>query len=205
VTTQAATKIHEMDANHAAQTQEITLEDGAYLEYLPDPVIPFRHSRFHTRTRIRVAPTATLLWAEILMGGRQYYRGGELFEFDLYSAAVSAETLQGKELFAEKFVIEPRRDSVTQRAVMGEFCVFANVLLFTPRDHADALYPKLLPAWTPEEGLAAGASRMPNDAGLVYRVLGMETDPVRAKVREVWSLVRSQVTGFEVPPEFPWR
>ncbi len=61
VTTQAATKIHEMDANHATQAQEITLDEGAYLEYLPEAVIPFARSRFLTRTRIRIAPTATLL------------------------------------------------------------------------------------------------------------------------------------------------
>ena len=40
ITTQAATKIHEMDANHASQTQEIVLEDGAYLEYLARPDHP---------------------------------------------------------------------------------------------------------------------------------------------------------------------
>ena len=46
---------------------------------------------------------------------------------------------------------------------------------------------------------------MPNDAGLIYRVVGKESSTVRAKVSEVWSLVRLQVTGFAVPPEFPWR
>jgi len=44
-----------------------------------------------------------------------------------------------------------------------------------------------------------------NDAGLIYKVLGKESSTVRTKVREFWSLVRPQVTGFPVPPEFPWR
>jgi urease accessory protein len=35
VTTQSATKIQEMDANFAAQTQDIALGENAYLEYLP--------------------------------------------------------------------------------------------------------------------------------------------------------------------------
>jgi len=56
-----------------------------------------------------------------------------------------------------------------------------------------------------EEQVAAGASRMPNDAGLVYRALRMESGPVREKVREFWSLLRPQVAGFEVPPVFPWQ
>src|SRR5215469_2105705 len=46
ITTQAATKIHSMDAGHAAQSQRLDLSENAYLELLPGPVIPHRHSRF---------------------------------------------------------------------------------------------------------------------------------------------------------------
>ena len=52
VTTQSATKIHTMDANYALQTQSFTLGDGAYLEFLPDPLIPHRQARFASDTRI---------------------------------------------------------------------------------------------------------------------------------------------------------
>ena len=117
---------------------------------------------------------------------------------------MTAERPDGKQLFAEKFVIEPKRSPVTQAGVMGEFCVSANVLLFTPKEHADVIVSQVAAIWDSEERLAAGVSRMPNEAGLVYRVLGMESSPVREKVREFWSLVRSQVAGFEVPPDFPW-
>lgn len=50
ITTQASTKIHEMDANYVGQTQDIILEDGAYLEYLPESIIPFAiHAFTHSR------------------------------------------------------------------------------------------------------------------------------------------------------------
>ncbi len=205
ITTQAATKIHEMDANYAAQTQDITLEEGAYLEYLPEAIIPFRHSRFHGRTRIRIAPTATLLYSEILMGGRLFYREGEKFEFDLFSSTVSAERPDGAQLFAEKFLIEPERSAVSRPGVLGEFNIFGNVILLTPREHAAAIHSRVAAVWNREEQWAAGASRLPNDAGLIYKVIGNESRTVRGKVRDFWSLVRPQVTGFSVPPEFPWR
>lgn len=53
--------------------------------------------------------------------------------------------------------------------------------------------------------MGAGASRLPNDAGLIYSVIAKESSAVRAKVRDSWSLVRRQVTGFAVPSEFLWR
>jgi urease accessory protein len=36
-------------------------------------------------------------------------------------------------------------------------------------------------------------------------VLGRETAPVKAKVREFWSVVREEVTGSHLPPPFLWR
>jgi hypothetical protein len=43
--------------------------------------------------------------------------------------------------------------------------------------------------------LGGGASRLPNDAGLICKVVGMETAPGRARVRQFWSVVRPEVAG----------
>ncbi|AMV40063.1 urease accessory protein UreD [Planctomyces sp. SH-PL62] len=205
VTTQAATKIHEMDANHALQTQELTLDEGSYLEYIPEAAIPFAHSRFLTRTKVRIAPSATLLYAETLMGGRKYYRDGERYRFDLFSSTVAAERPTGESLFVEKFRVEPARSPVFRPGVMDDFDVFGNVLLLTPPAIADAVAARAVSAWNKAEGWAAGVGRLPNGAGLVYKVVGKETSLVRARIREFWSIVRPEVAGRPVPPEFAWR
>jgi urease accessory protein len=205
VTTQSATKIQRMDANYATQEQQIVLGDNAYLEYLPDPLIPHKHTRFVTRTRIAIAPTATLLYAEIIMGGRKYYCDGELYEYDLFSATVQAERPEGAQLFTEKLMIEPRRNPVRRAGVMGGYDVLGNVVLLTPRQHAERIFEHVPAEVNMEEHWAAGASRLPNDAGLVYKIVAKETAAVRARVRAFWSLVRQEVAGARVPPEFPWR
>lgn len=205
VTTQAATKIHSMDANYAAQTQSIVLGENAYMEYLPDPVIPHAHARFVTATHIRVHSTATLLYSEIIMGGRKHHGEGELFQYDVYSSTVRAQRTDGAELFTEKFVIEPHVRNVRQVGVMGMYDVFANVLLLAPRHHTDKIFSQVSAVVNLEEQWAAGASRLPNDAGLTFKVLGQESEPVRAKVRDFWSIVRKTVTGATVRSEFLWR
>lgn len=204
ITTQAATKIHEMDANFASQTQEIVLAAGSYLEYLPHPVIPHKHARFVSRTRISIDPSATLLYSEILMPGRKYYGSGEVFAYDLFSSSIRAERPDGKALFAEKFIIEPQVFDVGNVAVMGRFDVFANVLLLTPKSHAERVFEQVEPVIDVTRGWAAGLSRLPGEAGLIYKVLGLESQLVRAKVREFWSLVRPEVKGARVPREFLW-
>ena len=202
VTTQSATKIHAMDANFAAQTQRLALAGRAYLELLPGPTIPHRHSRFITHSTATVAEDATLLSAELLLPGRKHHGAGELFEFDLYSSALTASRPDGTPLCAEKLLAEPWRHPVRRTGVMGRFDVFANVTLITPRRHADHILETVIPEIS--ETCAAGASRLPNDAGLVYKVLGMETEPVKAKVRAFWACVRQQVLGAPIPPARPW-
>lgn len=205
ITSQAATKIHEMDSNFAAQTQRIVLAENAYLEYLPGMIIPHRHSRFITQTHISIAPSATLLYAEILMPGRKYYKNGECFVYDLFSSSVHAERPDGQELIVEKFVIEPEKQVTRQVGIMGEYDVLGNVLLLTPEIHANRIFEAVPATFNREQQWAGGASKLPNNAGLNYKVVGMESQVVRAKIREFWGLVRREITGAKLPSEFLWQ
>ena len=204
VTTQSATKIHQMDANFAAASQRLSLAENAYLELLPGPVIPHRHSRFITWTNATVADGATLLYAEILQPGRKHHGRGEVFEYDLYSSALTADRPDGAPLFTEKLVAEPWRHPVRQAGVMGKFDVFANVTLITPERHAARIFDQVVPCGDFAADCIAGASRLPNDAGLVYKVLGMQTEPVKAMVRTFWQLVRQEVAGAPIPAPRTW-
>ena len=205
VTTQAATRIHEMDANFATQVQTITLGEGAYLEYVPHPIIPFKNSRFLQTTSICIDATATLIYSDILMSGRKYYGAGEAFAYDVFSSTVRAERPDGSSLFTEKFVVEPRRGGgVSRLGAMGPFHVFGNVIVLTPKQHADRLFELAEAGCDEAAELAFGASRLPYDAGLVFKVLGMESAPVSAHVRRIWSCVRQEVAGARLPENFLW-
>ena len=205
VTTQAATKIHAMDANFATQSQEIALGEGAYLEYLPDVVIPFRHARFLSRTRIRVDPTAALLYAEVVLPGRTHHAGGEAVAYDVFSSTVRAERPDGAELFTDTFVIEPGAADVRQVGIMSGFDVFANALFLAPAAVAGRVFAEVPAVVDEANGWAAAASRLPGGAGLIYRVLGAGSEPVRHRVREFWSLVRREVAGASLSSTLRWR
>jgi urease accessory protein len=205
VTTQSATKVHSMEANCAVQTQSIALADGAYLEFLPEPLIPHRRARFLSDTRISIAPTATLLYGEIVQPGRKHHHPDECFGATLLSLALGAERPDGRALFTEKLVIDPARRALRQTGVMGSFDVFANLVLLTPNDVADRIHARVGAEVDEGNGLAFGACRLPNDAGLIFKVLGRETAPVKAKAREFWAIVREEVTGTALPPPFFWR
>jgi urease accessory protein len=205
VTTQSATKVHSMDANFAQQTQAFTLDERAYLEFLPDPLIPHRQARFASDTRIVIHPTASMICSEIVQPGRKHHHPDECFGATLLSLSTSAARPGGQLLFSEKLVIEPLRNPMRQSGVMDCFDVFGNVILCTPADVADRVHARLTADVDLEEGIAFGACRLPNDAGLVFKVLGRETAQVRACVRAFWEVARHEITGAAIPPPFFWR
>jgi urease accessory protein len=205
VTTQSATKVHSMDANCAVQTQVITLADGAYLEYLPEPLIPHRGARYLSDTRITIAPTATMIYGEIVQSGRKHHRPDEVFGASLLSLAVEAARPGGDVLFSEKLLIDPARRPVRQTGVMGPFDVLGNVVLLTPKEVADRVHARIAADLDLAGEVAFGACHLPNDAGLIFKALGRETAQVKAKVREFWAVAREEAVGAGLQPEFFWR
>ena len=205
VTSQSATKIHSMDANYAIQTQSITLADGAYLEFIPEPLIPHRRARYLSDTRISVAPTATAFIAEIVQPGRKHHHPDETFGATLLSLAIEAARPDGRVLFNEKLVVEPLCRPVQRTGVMGTFDVLANVVLLTPVENAERIHARVGADVDLVNGVAFGACRLPNDAGLIFKALGHTTAQVRAQVREFLVVTREEVTGTAPPPPFFWR
>ena len=205
VTTQSATKIHSMDANYALQTQSFTLDDGAYLEFLPDPLIPHRNARYASDTRITLAASASLLYSEIVQPGRKHHHPDECFGATVLSLSTTAARPGGAALFAEKLLIEPSRNPLRQTGVMDGFDVFGNVILCTPADIAERIHERVNAEVDLVGGVACGACMLPNNGGIVYKVLGRETAQVKAKVRVFWELARREITGAAIPPPFFWR
>ncbi len=205
ISTGAATKLAEMRYNHSCMAQRIVLDEDAYLEYLPEPTIPCRHTRFICDTDICIDPSATLFYSEIYMSGRKYYRGGERFAYDIMSVTTRARRPDGERLFREKFVVEPYDVSPVCLGVMADYDVVANVVVLTPPQCADRIYELTYAFIDSRHRTAAGITRLPAGCGLLYKVLGDESAPIKRLVREFCATVRRCVKGYDMPQEFPWR
>lgn len=83
VTGQSATRVHPALKSHATQQWAVEVEDDACLVVLPGPTIPYAGCRYYQRGRVRLAPTARLIWGDLWMAGR-YERGplSERFAFE---------------------------------------------------------------------------------------------------------------------------
>lgn len=201
ISTGAATKIATMTHNYSGLRQEITLDEGAYLEVLPEPTIPCEHARYATHTTLNVHKTATVVYAEIYTCGRKHH--GEEFDYDVLSLTTEGMRPDGEQLFAERMVIQPKDAEVRTLGVMGGYATFATVIVMTPPEHAEAIYA--LTEARIDAHTATGISHLPRNAGLIYRVLAQKTETAKTLVRNFCSTVRSQVKGVPLPAEFAWR
>lgn len=201
ISTGAATKVAQMECGKATMRQEITLFDGTYLEYLPEPVIPCAGACYEAMNQIIAAPSATLFLANIFLCGRRF--SGESFRYRRLDLATHILRPDGRMIFCDRQVIEPPREDVAMVGIMAQWEVFATVLMIAPKDIAQTLYSAIIPY--NDEHIALGVHMLPYDAGVQCRVLGHESQRVKRVVRELCSRFRQSVLGVPLQEEFVWR
>nr|WP_200345526.1 urease subunit gamma [Halochromatium glycolicum] len=84
--------------------------------------------------------------------------------------------------------------------VMDRFDVFGNLVLLTAPAVAERVDARLGAAVDQVSGLAFGACRLPNEAGLIIKVLAHETAQVKAKLHECRAIVREEAIGAKLSP-----
>jgi len=197
VTTQAATNLYRAERNFATQLVDLRAGRGALLEYLPDPVVPFRGSRFFQRTRLTADPDATVILAELLLPGR--VARGEIHAYDLYWAETEARRPDGTLLFADLLRFRPTEGEGPQSlGLLGGRDVVATLHVVTQRVPAAELVEPLRQAMT-DYGVLAGVSELPNECGASARVLGTTSKAVRAALTSAWNAARLALLGVPAP------
>ncbi|RKE22527.1 urease accessory protein UreD [Streptomyces sp. TLI_171] len=198
LTTQAATKVHRMERDYASQLVHLRAEDGAYLEYLPDPLIPFRGARYHQRTAVTAAPGATVVLGETLTAGR--LARGERHAYDVLATDLEIARPDGTLLAVDTQRLAPgsRPHTVTGPAVFAGHDHLATLYVVSDlrpaAEIADTLHRAL-----DGRGLLHGVSTLPEEAGAWLRLL--EDSPVRtaAALTTAWQAVRLLLTGRPAP------
>ncbi len=192
-----ATRLHPTPGGASRQEVALRLGDGARLEWLPDPVIPFAGSVTAQRVEVALGPGALWIGADILAAGRQ--ARGERFAYtSLEQSLQVTEEPSGALLHAEAFRLEPGRRAPDGPGVMAGHAVLGTLRAVTravpPAALAEALRAAL--AAVPAD-VYAGATALA--AGAVVRVLGPALQPVARALRAAWDAARSLCMGVSAP------
>jgi urease accessory protein len=205
LTTTGATRIYR-HREHFVPTQQHTemfLGEGALLEYVPDPTIPFAGSRYQQHTSIHLARDAGLFWWEILTPGRE--ARGEIFDYDQLqiSTRISAS---GRLIAAENISLQPRTKNVSSTARLGPFQYAVTFYVccagLQPACwHAleESLRRLLTDLAKPRDTLW-GVSPLVVD-GLVIRCLAHSGRDILSGLHSIWAHAKRQIYNLEaIPP-----
>jgi urease accessory protein len=111
ITTTGATRLyrHRQGADDSEQQLNFSVGEGALLEYLPDPLIPFANSRHSQRTRFSLGRNAALIAWDVLAC---------TFAFERLQIS-NAIDICGKPGLREDFLLEPAIRPLSSLARMG--------------------------------------------------------------------------------------
>lgn len=191
LTTQGATRIYRMEKGFAAQAISISAGEGAYLEYMPDQIIPYAGSRFYQKTSLCVHPEATVVYSEVITPGRTAM--GESFQYDVCYLKVDARDHQGTRRFSDAAVLEPKKRNVKELGVLDRDVVGTVYVMCPTRfarqlaDQANSVLEK--------RGVLGGASVLPRESGIAARMLGDSAGELREAAYGVAALTRKAVLG----------
>ncbi|MEV8453201.1 urease accessory protein UreD [Streptomyces sp. NPDC052095] len=198
LTTQAATKIFRMEHDYASQRVHITAEDGAYVEYLPDPLIPFADSRFYQCTEVTVAPSATVVLGDTVTAGR--LARGERHAYRTLATDLRVTRPDGTLLALDTLRLTPGGPDggVLGPGVFAGHDHVASLFVVTDRapagEVADTLHTALAGL-----GVLYGVSVLPRDCGAWLRLLDDSPVRVAAAHNAAWDAVRRLLTGHPAP------
>lgn len=197
ITSQSATKIFRMQEDLASQRITLHLHDHAFVEYLPDPVIPFRDSRCYQRIVLTIAPTATLILGEILLPGRVAH--GERHVYTLYHSDLEASRPDGTLLFADRIHFTPQQAPLRSPGRLGAYEVLGSLYFVTQQMSARELAQRLRTYLAAQADVLVGVSELPNECGVFVRMLGMSSLPVKEVFRMAWNEARMALLGAPAP------
>ncbi|MFF2613076.1 urease accessory protein UreD [Kitasatospora sp. NPDC058046] len=210
LTTQAATKVYRMEHDYATQLVNLTAGPHAYVEYLPEPVIPFVDSRLYQRTVLTVDPEATVLAGETVLAGR--LARGERNAYRVFASDLEVRRPGGELVALDTVRLEPspgggggggRGAGVTGPAVLAGHDVMSSLYVLSPLAPAariaDVLHEAVVGCGQEYGELLYGVSVLPQDSGAWLRLLGSDTRACAAALRAAWDAVRRLLIGVPAP------
>jgi urease accessory protein len=193
VTTQSATKVFGMDRNYGRMEVDLSVASGGYLEYLPDPTILHQDARYAATCSLDVGSGATALVGDVVVPGRLAHE--EAFAYDRYYSQFEARTPDG---LAASDTVHLADDDPCRPGVFGEYTVLGSLYVISPALDSAAVSDRIHERVGREE-LRAGATALPNDSGIIVRLLGHRTPDVTDVLSDAWSEMREILFGVETP------
>ena len=191
ITTQGATRVYGMNVSNAIQVVNVSLDDGAYLEFIPDQIIPYKDSRFYQEINFRVHDNATMIYSEIISPGR--IGMGEIFDYEICYLRSIGKNHKDELRFTDYTKIEPKKMNLQDFGVLEQKQITATVYILAKRSDIEKIIQTLENEIKNSSEIEFGWSTMTQENGILLRILGNTTRDVIRLVYDITKIVRKTI------------
>ncbi len=188
ITTQAATLVRNARGDHAALETRLNLAAGSLAIYSPDPLVLFPDASVKSKLGVTLAPHARALCQEAFALSSEALTQALIGS---YTFAFSVRDSNGVPLVLERGTIDLATIG-TPASPLGPYRAAASVYLI-----GATLDKAALDAFTDHPGCPIGASALPNNAGIVIRILAMDGGSLSAAMQRIRKTCFRAVAGFD--------
>ena len=188
ITTQGATRVYRMERNYATQIVNVVVDEGCYLEFVPDQIIPFRDSRFYQTVNLKVHDNGTMIYSEMIVPGR--VASGESFQYDICYMKALAKNQKDTLRFIDIAILEPKKRNLNAVGILGTFDVVGSTYILTKADYVKELKDEINSGLQKFAHFSGGASIMPYNSGVIVRMLGNVASDLRNAIYEIIKITR---------------
>lgn len=196
-TSQASTIVHSMSDGDASHRIEIGIENDAFVEYMPDPVILFPCANFSSSVAISITPFGELILCDSVLSHDPFGKNGAFHRLKS-ELVVSDET--GALLACDRFMVPGTAFFSESPGISGSYSAFGSVFFISRSIHKEALIDAIRSALDRLSGIYGGVSHMPNECGIVTRILASNAHSMRSGISAVWSSLRCMRFGMAPQP-----
>ena len=195
ITTQGATRVYGMNVSNAIQVVNVSLDDGAYLEFIPDQIIPYKNSRFYQEINFKVHDNATMIYSEIISPGR--IGMGEIFDYEICYLRSIGKNHKDELRFTDYTKIEPKKMNLRDFGVLEQKQITATMYILAKRNYVEKIIQTLENDIKNSSEIEFGWSTMTKENGILLRILGNTTRDVIRLVYDITKMVRKIILNSD--------
>ena len=169
------------------------MEKESYLEYLPKQIIPHKSARFYQEANFRLEDSATMLYSETISAGRIAH--GEKFDFESLVFRLNTYDTKNKILFSEAINMEPHKKTEFAN-LFGNKNLYSTIYIISKQINSEKLDNQIFDILKNKPMMSC--SQLPNNSGIVLRILSDSTDEITDVISIIRQMVRNHLEKFKL-------
>lgn len=174
LTTQSASKIYKTPKQPVNQQMYITLKEGSLLEYLPDPIIGYKNSRYRQKTVVHMEKDTCLIITDIITSG--WDPEGNMFSYDMLDLNTEVY-LENNLILLDHIRLTPDSQHLDSIGLLEGYSHFGTMLIIGEKSE-ESLISTLYDLMEAKDIKCKFGLSMLTKPGFVLRILAFSTQEV---------------------------